>query len=156
MFTVKVFAADHAPLAAIKGFCGTLRARSSPLENDPRLLDHAFIPIGVRSSLPAVRIRRVGDVELKSNDTALIPRSLSFSSNHFPESFAESGDDEKPVGNLTASPDNRLSSCLRAAAFSGKRPGFIKGKSLSHTRFITFCMSRTPLVIATTASSSGI
>ena len=50
-----VFCAVHAPLVAISGFAGTLRARSSPLVNDPRSWSHVSLPIGMRVSPIDVR-----------------------------------------------------------------------------------------------------
>src|ERR1044071_8978661 len=154
MLTVKVSGAVQAPLVAATGFAGTARMRSSPLLNKTRPLDHLSLAIVMRVSPAVVRTTRVD--ELKSNDTALRPRSFSANSNHFPETLEEIGDDAEPLGNLIFSAASRASSWRRAAGFSGRRPGFIAGRSLSQTRFMTCCMLRTPLVIATTASSSGI
>src|SRR6185369_14016396 len=149
-------AAVHAPLTAMSGFSGTLKNLSSPFAYEPRLLVHALKPIGVRVSPAAVWTTSTGAAELKSNETALSPRSFSEKSNHLPDTVGAELDDDTPFGNLTVRPASRLSSCFRAVVFSGNLLSFIAGRSLSHTRFITFCMSRTPLVIATTVSSSGI
>src|SRR6185295_15544397 len=127
---------------APNGFAGTLRKRSSPLLNRMRPLDHVSPVTLIRVSPPDVRTVRVGDVELKSKETALMPRSFSANSNHFPDTLEDIGDDDEPPGNLTLRPANRASSWRRAAGFSGRRPGLIAGRSLSQTRFMTSCMLR--------------
>src|SRR5689334_20568327 len=110
--------------------------RSSPLVNRPRPLDHVSPAIVRRVSPAAVRTIKAGEVELKSKDTALMPRSFSENSNHFPETFEDNGDEAEPFGNLTFSAARRASSWRRAAGFSGRCPGFIAGSSLSQTRFM--------------------
>src|ERR1044072_5306216 len=99
----------------------------------PRLLVQVSFPTVMRVSPVAVRTMSVGEVELKSKDTALMPRSLSGNSNHFPETLADTGDDAAPLGNLTFSDASRASSWRRAAGFSDRRPRFIAGSSLSRS-----------------------
>src|SRR6185369_5114573 len=156
IFTVYVSGEVQAPLVATNGFGGTLRKRPSPLVNRPLPLDHVFPSIVRRVSPAVVRTMTVGEGELKSNEIALMSRSFSENSNHLPAMLTEMGEVAEPAGILTFRLVSRASSWRRAAGFSGRRPGFIAGSSLSQTRFMTCCMLRTPLVIATTASSSGI
>ena len=66
----------------------------------------------------------------------------------------------RELGRPTGSGSDRAARrCFRrsfARASVGRAAGPIAGSSLSQTRFSTACMSRVPLVIATTASCSGI
>ena len=52
--------------------------------------------------------------------------------------------------------DSVSSSFFRESSSVARGAGFMAGRSLSHTRFRTDCMSFTPLVMAMTASCSGI
>ena len=84
-----------------------------------------------------------------------MPRGFSASSYHRPLTALARGDVGFPaVVRIVSAPSFAVSSRC-AAAFGASGEAFISGRSLSHTRFITACMSRTPLVIATTASYCG-
>src|SRR5262249_16964788 len=127
-----------------------------PLEKPPLLFAQAPSPIGVRFSPADVRTTSAGDSEFRSSFTAWIPRSFVGNSYHFPDTRAAAGAEGLPAGILTARLASLACSAFRAAGSSRRGLAFIAGSSLSHTRFITDCMLRTPLVIATTASCSGI
>jgi hypothetical protein len=55
----------------------------------------------MRVSPVEVRTMSAGELELTSNEIALMPRSFSENSNHFPEMLADIGDDAAPLTNFT-------------------------------------------------------
>ncbi len=135
------------------------RGRGGLLDPRPR---GASLPVATRRGRRAgdARARRCGPRgSSRGPSRGGRPRSHPRSSEARSSRPRPGGREETSGAPPAAGATGSRASCRGASwtgASAGRGAAFISGRRCSHTRFRTACMSRTPLVIAMTASCSGI
>src|SRR5205814_221312 len=139
---VNVSSTGQAPAAAA-GCSGCLPQAARPFFQAPG-------PQATRRSVPLTRLTSVTapSFPVSSVIDSSLP-SLAGNTYFLPATFAGV---PLPSGTRSDRPFRVLASLLRDPSSGGSGDGLNAGRSLSQTRFNTACMSRTPAVMATTAS----